>query len=112
MSESATIEQPAAKPPEAKPAPRVAPVHPWIGSAVFYWRIINQATGEIGALPAMLLAPTRGTEGSWDLNFWQPNRMQGRQAVRFSREPAQGCWTWPDADAAARAAAKLKAKAK
>ncbi len=68
--------------------------HPWAGCSVFYWRVTNQATGEISPLPALLLAPTRGTDGAWDLNFWRLNHMQGRQQVKFSDTPKAGCWTW------------------
>jgi hypothetical protein len=73
--------------------PKVNLPHPWAGRICFYWREVNQTTHEISPLPAMLIAPTRASDG-WDLNFWRLSQMQGRANVKFSATPKAGCFTW------------------
>ena len=66
-------------PAPARPAePKVNQPHAWAGRSVFYWRVVNQTTGEISPLPAMLIGPTRLIEGAWELNFFRKGQMQGR----------------------------------
>jgi len=88
------VEQEQASAPKAPP--KVTLPHPWAGRAVLYWR--ETSPGVIAPLPAMLIQPTRATEG-WDLNFWRVNQMQGRTNVKFSDTPKAGCWTWLAEDA-------------
>ncbi len=80
----------AVKPPEAVEI-KVRQPHHWAGRMVFYWR--QTAANEISPLPAMLLEPTRASEG-WELNFWRRGQMQGRANVKHSSVPKAGCWTW------------------
>ncbi len=89
------LEHPAAV--AAPSEPKVNAPHAWAGRMVFYWRVTNQATGELSPLPAMLLEPTRGSDG-WTLNFWRYNAMQGRQQVKHSEKPRAGCFTFAAGD--------------
>jgi hypothetical protein len=83
------------EPKAAPPEPKANQPHPWAGRLVFYWRAVNQATGELAPLPATLLEPTRCVDGGWDLNFQRRGQVQGRQGVKFSEKPKAGCFTWP-----------------
>lgn len=83
------------EPKAAPPAePKVNQPHPWAGRSVFYWRVIDQTTGEIAPLPAMLIEQTRASEG-WELNFWRKGQMQGRTNIKFSDKPKAFCFTFP-----------------
>ncbi len=89
--DTATLDRPQTTAP-AKPEPKVEPPHPWAGLRVFYWREVRP--GVIGALPAMLLEPTRAL-GGWNLNFWRRGSMQGRERVQHAAEPKAGAFTFP-----------------
>lgn len=97
MNATADMETPAVEHKPARPEPKVNMPHPWAGRMVFYWRMVNPLTGELSALPAMLLEPARGPVANpdgWDLNFYGRGKMQGRSGVKFSEKPRAGFWTW------------------